>query len=275
MDNLPLEPEHLAIAVDTLIPLLVVISGVFAAFRSPKRELYSLLGWFGTIALTYWSARFLYDPVLAFAKNPLYTEIIVIGAPLLVGIVLFWLIGVDVTRGATRGDVSIPGRFISFVLGLARGAVLVSVLYVAYAWRVPIDNQPDWFREAKLVPHMQNAGTLMALGMGVEGRTKWANVLSGRDIDQGLTEEPAATTAPAVTTTPTTSGGTGTDGSASSGQTTTEPASTAETAPTTSEQAPTSSAEPALEGPEAEELQQIEEPAPEGPEPEELQQIEE
>ena len=52
-------------------------------------------------------------------------------------------------------------RTLGFVFGLVRGAAIVCVTYLIYAWMVPPAEFPSWLREARALPLAQAGGAVL------------------------------------------------------------------------------------------------------------------
>ena len=52
-------------------------------------------------------------------------------------------------------------RSFGFIFGLARGLVLVAIGYLFFVWLVPENDHPDWVREAKTQPLLDQTGDMI------------------------------------------------------------------------------------------------------------------
>jgi membrane protein required for colicin V production len=140
------------LAVDLGIIAVVVVSGLLAYARGFARELVTVGALGGAAAVTY----FLFDPAMDVTRKWIAAEQLAAGitiaglfaatlvAVLLVGHPLAGRIG-----GSNAGPVD---HWLGLVFGFMRGSLIVVILYMLLAFAMPAREQPEWLREAKLLP---------------------------------------------------------------------------------------------------------------------------
>jgi len=123
---------------DLAIVLVMVISGVLALMRGFVREVFSIISWGGSAFITLW----LFPPLratgralLAFVHTPWIADGVTAGLVFILSLVALSYITTKLTE-KVRGGAN-PGPFdgtAGFIFGLARGFVLVCLLYLFYGW---------------------------------------------------------------------------------------------------------------------------------------------
>ncbi|MBT6406886.1 MAG: CvpA family protein, partial [Rhodospirillaceae bacterium] len=52
-------------------------------------------------------------------------------------------------------------RSLGFLFGMARGAVLVCLVYIAIEWMMPVVDQPAWLRNARTMPLIETGAEML------------------------------------------------------------------------------------------------------------------
>ena len=79
-------------------------------------------------------------------------------------LIIISIITVKVSDAILDSKVGALDRSLGFLFGAARGLLLCVVAFLFFNWLVPAKSQPDWVKEAKTRPLLQNTGDqLMAL----------------------------------------------------------------------------------------------------------------
>lgn len=136
---------------DLAIVLVMVISGVLALMRGFVREVFSIVSWGGSAFITLW----LFPPLrstgralLKFLHTPWIADGVTAGLVFILSLVALSYITTKATE-KVRGGAN-PGPFdgtAGFIFGLARGFILVCLLYLFYgAVALPGKNakDPEW-----------------------------------------------------------------------------------------------------------------------------------
>lgn len=179
---------------DLIVVSIVVLSGLFALARGLVKELLSIASWAGAVLVT----LFLFMPLRGIARGIISWHVaadIATGAALFLGsLFVFSFLSHLVAKVVQGSSVGALDRTLGFVFGLARGVLIVIVLFMALSWAIGPNDQPSWFRNARSVPVLA-AGARLLLAIVPEGM---------RDLFPHIT-----TPAPAPATTPTQSPGRG------------------------------------------------------------------
>ncbi len=156
LDGLPIN------IIDIGVALTLLISAVLAYARGLVHEALSIGGWIGAALAT----AFFYPIAQPFARNLIPIEL---AADLSAGVLIFILTLVVlslVTRALSarvkESALNMLDRSLGFLFGLARGALLVCVAYLALEFLVPREEQPEWITSARTMPLItQGAATLL------------------------------------------------------------------------------------------------------------------
>lgn len=146
--------------VDIVVIAVIIISGVFAFVRGFVQETLSVVGWVGAAAATIYTFNDLNPVVLDYVDNePLAIGITIIGT-FVITLVVLSLISHSIAVRVRASSVSALDRSLGLLFGLARGAVVVVAAYLALEWALPREEQPQWLREARLMPYAIRGGEM-------------------------------------------------------------------------------------------------------------------
>jgi len=144
--------------VDFAIVGIMIVSGVLALMRGFTREVFSIISWGGAAFITLW----LFPPLrstgrslLSFIDTPWVADIITAGVVFILALVALSYLTAKATeklRGAAN-----PGPFdgtAGFIFGLARGFVLVCLLYLFYGVVMQPEGgkDPQWIAHSAFLP---------------------------------------------------------------------------------------------------------------------------
>lgn len=155
---------------DIVVVCLLLISGIFAFVRGMAHEFLSLLGW----VIAYFGARFItplvqgpvieivksYPSVEEWIKTMAEVETFVHVAMMLLFFILiaiaFYFINHRLVKYIRISRLNFIDRSLGFAFGLARGALLVSILYMLAMWVWEAEKMPKWISEAKTASLMES-----------------------------------------------------------------------------------------------------------------------
>lgn len=151
--------------VDFVVLGILLISGLIAAYRGFMKETLTVSAWF-VAAL---AAVFVWPVAKPFARSLLQPDMLADILALL-GVFLALLIPAsfvsfrltELVRGTHAGPLD---RSLGFVFGIARGLLVVGLGYIVYSALAPVAKQPEWVREARLLPVVKGtADVILSLG---------------------------------------------------------------------------------------------------------------
>lgn len=147
--------------VDITVAILILVSGLLAYVRGFVHETLSVAGWIGAIAATIYGFPY----VRPYARDLIPHQV---AADLVAGVAIFVvtlgvlsLITHAISRRVQGSALNVLDRSLGFVFGLARGAVLVALAYVAVEWMLPKPEQPPWLRAARSMPLIESGAALL------------------------------------------------------------------------------------------------------------------
>jgi membrane protein required for colicin V production len=139
----------------------VLISAILALARGFMRELMTLLTWGGAVLTGFW----LWTPVRPIIADAVAQSLVVDAITLvlvfLVPLIIYKLIASMVVRGVDDSALSGVDRLIGLVFGVARGVLVVAIVYLVSIRLVPAEDHPEWVTQAWLLPEVETAAMLV------------------------------------------------------------------------------------------------------------------
>lgn len=174
MDQLPFN------IVDGIVVAVLLGSGLLAFARGFIRELLAIVGWIGSILITFhlfpkasFLARELFDdyiapgifadiveavPILGKIDPHIIADGITIVVIFVASLMLFTMVGHFISRRVKQSGMGFLDRTLGFVFGLIRGVVVVLIAFLLVSALSPPDERPDWLREARVLPLLAYGG---------------------------------------------------------------------------------------------------------------------
>ncbi len=155
MDNLPVNITDIAVIV------VVLVSAFLAYARGFVHEILSVAGWIGAGFITIYA----FPIVQPYARDLIPIEL---AADLAAGVVVF-IVSLAILSILTRAiskrvqdsALNALDRSLGFLFGMARGAVLVCLVYIAIEWMMPVVDQPAWLRNARTMPLIEAGAEML------------------------------------------------------------------------------------------------------------------
>lgn len=155
MDNLPVNITDIAVIV------VVLVFAFLAYARGFVHEVLSVAGWIGAGFITIYAFPY----AQPYARDVIAIEL---AADLAAGVVVF-IVSLAVLSMLTRAiskrvqdsALNALDRSLGFLFGMARGAVLVCLVYIAIEWMMPAQDQPGWLRNARTMPLIETGADML------------------------------------------------------------------------------------------------------------------
>lgn len=134
---------------DVIVVAILLISGLLAFVRGFVQEVLDVAAWIGAIV-----AALLGYPLLAphlgdLIADPRIARVAAGGIIFVVAIIILSVITRLISRSVRNVGLGALDRSLGFVFGLARGALLVVLVYIAVDFLVAPEEQPEWLKEAR------------------------------------------------------------------------------------------------------------------------------
>jgi membrane protein required for colicin V production len=158
-------------AFDLVVFAVVALSGVFALVRGLVKEVLSIVSWVGAVFAALYGFAWLRPVADRFVSPPWLADALTALGLFVVALMVLGLFATMISRAVRRTSASALDRSLGFLFGLARGAVIVCIAWIALEWAVP-PPEPVWLRGAHTLPLVQRGADLL-MGM-VPGHARTA-----------------------------------------------------------------------------------------------------
>lgn len=146
---------------DILVLLVVVISGVWAFFRGFVLEVLGVAAWVGAAFISLFSFSFVRPFARQWIAIEQLADVTAAIVVFLIALVILSVISSAISSSIKSSSLSALDRSLGFAFGLVRGAALVSLAYLALSWLIPPPDHPDWIRQARTLPMVQQGALIL------------------------------------------------------------------------------------------------------------------
>lgn len=150
---------------DIFVIVIVVLSALVGLMRGFIREVLSVVSWIGAAFVTLWSFEWsralARDLLKSMIDNPTVHDVAGATVVFVVSLIIFSVISHFIASLVTGGVLGAIDRSLGFLFGVARGALLVGLAYIAFDWWVPQAQQPPWVRDARSLPLVQQTADFL------------------------------------------------------------------------------------------------------------------
>ena len=171
---------------------VVLVSALLAMLRGFTREVLAIAAWIAAAA----AAVYLYPYLLPYIKPYLNKEpwasIASATVIFFAALILVTIITVNLSDAVLDSKVGALDRSLGFIFGAARGFLLCVVAFLFFTMLDPADKQPEWVKNARMRPVLQNVGDDMQAMLPRDLLNKLIKPKSATPAD----EPPAETDAP-------------------------------------------------------------------------------
>ncbi|MEC7207497.1 MAG: CvpA family protein [Pseudomonadota bacterium] len=173
---------------DYAVIIILIISAIFSKLRGMTREFLGLAGWFVAIFISRLTAASVQEWLSSFIAVNGLTDVLSWALPFAGTAVIWFIFASLISPGLKRAGLGTLDTWLGVIFGLIRGALLVTLFYVASVLFVQ--------SEDKLYPFMKDSQSSPYIRMITSGFTPflpadWQSRLSVMNLDMSLTEDTA------------------------------------------------------------------------------------
>jgi membrane protein required for colicin V production len=146
---------------DVVIVVILVISGLLAYFRGLVREVLSLATWIGAALAAGYGFSYAQPYVRELIAIKAVADIVTGVTLFVAALVILTLLNHTISSRVKESALGTLDRGLGFLFGLLRGALLVSVAYIAAAWFWTENELSPYITEARTIPYVQQGANLL------------------------------------------------------------------------------------------------------------------
>ncbi|HMA15435.1 MAG TPA: CvpA family protein [Kiloniellaceae bacterium] len=155
MDSLPI---NLA---DLIVIVVLLASGLFALVRGFVHEVLGVASWVGAAFVTLYAYPLLQPWVLEVIAVEFIASLLTGVGIFLVTLVLFSILTRIISNRIQESSLGALDRSLGLLFGIARGAVIVVLAWLALGYLVTEEDRPNWIQEARSRPLVERGATLL------------------------------------------------------------------------------------------------------------------
>ena len=146
---------------DCLIVVVVVISVVYATVRGFLWETLTIFAWVAAAFACLYFGPYVVPLMRGMVSEAWVASALAYSAVFLAVFIPFAFISHRFSESVKHSAIGPLDRAAGIAFGIVRGLVLVGLAYLAFAYFVPVKNHPDWVRNARLLPMVQETSRIL------------------------------------------------------------------------------------------------------------------
>jgi membrane protein required for colicin V production len=146
---------------DVAVIAILLISGLLAYFRGLVREVLSLATWIGAALGALYGFSYVQPYVRQVISINIFADILAGASLFLVSLVVLTLINHLISSRVKDSALGAIDRGLGFLFGIARGALLVSVAYIAASWFWVEDELDPYIADSRTLPIVRQGADLL------------------------------------------------------------------------------------------------------------------
>lgn len=148
-------------AIDAVVLVVLALSAGLALMRGFVREILSIACWIAATVVTLLALPAI-RPVLAPALGIVWLADILGGAVVFIAtLIVLTLLTHLLVKTVKASPLSPLDRGLGMLFGVARGVLILALVYMAYSWVVPEDDQPPVVRNATTQPYVLTSAAVL------------------------------------------------------------------------------------------------------------------
>src|ERR1700738_3278026 len=122
---------------DLVLLAVMLISGLLAMVRGFMREILSIAAWGAAAVGTFYAFSTLWQTAKSYCNNDTVAAVVVVAGVFVGTLIVVSIVTVRISDMILDSRIGALDRTLGFLLGLARGLVIVVVAYQFFVWLVP------------------------------------------------------------------------------------------------------------------------------------------
>jgi membrane protein required for colicin V production len=148
---------------DVVVVVTVLISGAIALARGLVKEVLAIASWVGAAFATLYGFSYASPYARKMIETDWVADLTAGGVLFIVTLFVLSLASHAISSRVKGSTLGVLDRSLGLVFGLLRGALLISLAYLAFSWVQPVKDQPKWVRSAKTMPLIEQGADLIII----------------------------------------------------------------------------------------------------------------
>ncbi len=146
---------------DIAVIAILLVSGVLAYARGFVHEVLSIAGWIGATFAALYATPVLKPFMLQVIEDEFFASLVLGIVIFIASLVILSLLTRSISRKVKDSALGALDRALGLLFGFLRGAVVVSLAYIAYEWVIPAEDQGPWVRDARTIQWVEVSATAL------------------------------------------------------------------------------------------------------------------
>jgi len=146
---------------DTGVVVILLVSAAFAYARGFVHEVFSIAGWIGAAAATFYGFPFVQPHARQFISMEILADLTAGTLIFLFALVFLSILTRSISSRVKDSALNALDRALGFLFGLLRGALIVLIAYIGFELLVPIKEHPGWVRTARSMQLIEPGAELL------------------------------------------------------------------------------------------------------------------
>jgi membrane protein required for colicin V production len=165
-------------ALDLIVIGGIALSALFAFARGFVREVLSIGAWAGAAVATLYGLPYARPFASRFISVPTFADIAAAVAVFVISLVILSFLTSMISGRVKDSALSAVDRALGLAFGVARGAVVACLCFIALSWAVQEQDWPQWLRDARTRPFLAEGADMLKSLVPSEARRRSATTAS-------------------------------------------------------------------------------------------------
>src|SRR6185312_14471260 len=146
---------------DALVVLIVLVSVGYATWRGFLWETLTIFAWVAAAFACLYFGPYVIPLMRSMVGEGWVASLLAYAAVFCAVFIPFAFISHRFVEAVKHSPIGPLDRAAGVAFGVVRGLVIVGLAYLAFTYFVPIKNHPDWVRDARLLPLVQDTSQVL------------------------------------------------------------------------------------------------------------------
>jgi len=141
--------------VDGLCASIILASAFVSVARGFIREFFGVSAWIGAFLVSYYQSYHIQDIFAPHITGDVFLPVLSYGLTFFVALIVLWVCSRVIYKALGHENIGGIERALGFLFGFARGMVVITLCFIAFAYFIPIEKQPEMTKKARTPAYLQ------------------------------------------------------------------------------------------------------------------------